>query len=87
MGPFRRCAGNDNHQVIFINNHGMLPIQGYSVTLTVPDSLYLYNTVPAYTSQDGNTFTWNFTDTLVYGELTTIHLYDSLSCYATDGSV
>jgi len=85
MGPFRRCAGNDNHQVVFINNHGMLPIQGYSVSVTVPDSLYLYNTVPAYTSQDGNTFTWNFTDTLVYGELTTIHLYDSLSCYATDG--
>jgi hypothetical protein len=85
MGPFRRCAGNDNHQVVFINNHGMLPIQGYSVSVTVPDSLYLYNTVPAYSSQDGNTFTWNFTDTLVYGELTTIHLYDSLSCYATDG--
>lgn len=85
MGPFRRCAGNDNHQVVFVNNHGMLPIQGYTVSVTIPDSLYLYNTVPSYSSQDGNTFTWNFTDTLVYGELTTIHLYDSLSCYTTDG--
>lgn len=85
MGPFRRCAGNDNHQVIFVSNHGLMPIQGYSVSLTIPDSLYMYSTVPAFSSQDGNTFTWNFTDTLVYGELTTIHLYDSLSCYTTDG--
>jgi uncharacterized repeat protein (TIGR01451 family) len=85
MGPFRRCAGNDNHQVIYVTNHGMLPIQEYSVSLTIPDSLYLYNTSPAYSSQDGNTYTWNFSDTLLFGELTTIHLYDSLNCFATDG--
>lgn len=85
MGPFRRCAGNDNHQMIYVSNHGLLPIEGYSVSLTIPDSLYLYNTVPAFSSQDGNTYTWNFSDTLVYGELTSIHLYDSLSCYTTDG--
>ena len=87
MGPFRRCAGNDNHQMIYVSNHGLLPIEGYSVSLTIPDSLYLYNTVPAFSSQDGNTFTWNFSDTLVYGELTWIHLYDSLSCYTTDGLI
>ena len=87
MGPFRRCAGNDNHQMIYVSNHGLLPIEGYSVSLTIPDSLYLYNTVPAFSSQDGNTFTWNFSDTLVYGELTWIHLYDSLSCYTIDGLI
>ena len=87
MGPFRRCAGNDNHQMIYVSNHGLMPIEGYSVSLTIPDSLHLYNTEPAFSSQDGNTFTWNFSDTLVYGELTWIHLYDSLSCYTTDGLI
>jgi hypothetical protein len=85
VGPFRRCAGNDNHQAIFVTNHGLLPVENYSVSLTLPDSLYLYNTEPAFSSQEGNTYTWNFNDTLLFGELTSIHLYDSLSCYATDG--
>jgi len=86
MGPFRRCAGNDNHQAIFVTNHGLLPIENYSVSLTLPDSLYLYNTEPAFSSQEGNTYTWNFNDTLVFGEITAIHLYDSLSCFTTDGT-
>ena len=84
LGPLQRCAGNENHQVISVSNHGLMPITGYTVTLNIPDSLSIINTVPEFTSQSGNTFTWTFTDTLVYGEFTTIHLYDSLSCYATD---
>jgi hypothetical protein len=85
MGPLRRCAGNDNHQLISITNHGLYPVNSYSITLTIPDSLYLYSTVPAFASQNGNDYTWNFLDTLVYGEYKTIHLYDSVSCFATDG--
>ncbi|MFN5319747.1 MAG: T9SS type A sorting domain-containing protein [Bacteroidia bacterium] len=85
MGPLRRCAGNDNHQLISITNHGLYPVNSYSITLTIPDSIYLYSTVPAYNSQNGNAYTWNFSDTLVFGEFKTIHLYDSVSCYATDG--
>jgi hypothetical protein len=84
LGPLQRCAGNENHQLISVSNHGLMPIMGYTVTLNIPDSLSIINTVPEFTSQSGNTFTWTFTDTLVYGEFTTIHLYDSLSCYATD---
>lgn len=84
LGPLRRCAGNDNHQLISVSNNGLLPVYGYTVTLTIPDSLSIISTTPAFTSQNGNTFSWVFTDTLVYGEFTTIHLYDSLSCYATD---
>jgi hypothetical protein len=85
VGPLRRCAGNDNHQIISITNHGLYPVNGYSITLTIPDSVYLYSTVPAFDSQNGNVYTWNFSDDLVYGEYNTIHLYDSLSCFATDG--
>ena len=85
MGPLRRCAGNDNHQLISITNHGLYPVNSYSITLTIPDSIYLYSTVPAFASQNGNAYTWNFSDTLVYGEYKTIHLYDSVSCFATDG--
>ena len=84
LGPLQRCAGNENHQLISVSNHGLMPITGYTVTLNIPDSLSIINTVPEFTTQTGNTFTWIFTDTLVYGEFTTIHLYDSLSCYATD---
>jgi hypothetical protein len=61
-----------------------MPITAYAVTLNIPDSLSIINTVPEFTSQTGSTITWIFSDTLVYGEFTTIHLYDSLSCYATD---
>jgi hypothetical protein len=85
MGPLRRCAGNDNHQLISVTNHGLFPINNYSITLTIPDSIYLYSTVPTFNAQNGNTYTWNFADTLIYGEFKTIHLYDSLSCFATDG--
>jgi hypothetical protein len=60
-------------------------VDSYSITLTIPDSIYLYSTVPAFASQNGNDYTWNFADTLVYGEYKTIHLYDSVSCFATDG--
>ena len=85
MGPLRRCAGNDNHQLVSVTNHGLYPVNSYSVTLTIPDSVYLYSSNPAFDSQNGNAYTWNFTDTLVYGEYKTIHLYDSVSCFATDG--
>ena len=85
MGPLRRCAGNDNHQLISITNHGLYPVNSYSITLIIPDSIYLYSTIPAFDSQIGNAYTWNFSDTLVYGEYKTIHLYDSVSCFATDG--
>jgi hypothetical protein len=85
VGPLRRCAGNDNHQIVSITNHGLYPVNSYSISLTIPDSIYLYSTVPAFNAQNGNTYTWTFTDTLVYGEFKTIHLYDSVSCFATDG--
>ncbi len=85
LGPLRRCAGNDNHQIVSITNHGLYPVNNYSISLTIPDSIYLYSTVPAFNAQNGNTYTWTFTDTLVYGEFKTIHLYDSVSCFATDG--
>ena len=85
LSPLRRCAGNDNHQLVSITNLGLYPINGYSIALTIPDSVYLYNTVPAFDAQNGNTYTWNFTDTLIYGEFNTINLFDSLSCFATDG--
>jgi hypothetical protein len=85
VGPLRRCAGNDNHQIVSITNHGLYPVNSYSISLTIPDSIYLYSTVPAFNAQNGSTYTWTFTDTLVYGEFKTIHLYDSVSCFATDG--
>jgi hypothetical protein len=85
MGPLRRCAGNDNHQLVSITNNGLMPAMGYTVHITIPDSMYLYNTVPAYSSSNGNTYTWNFNDALLYGQMVNIHLYDSVSCYATDG--
>jgi len=87
MGPMLRCAGNTNHQYVSVSNHGLLPIIGYTVSLTLPDSMSVMETIPAFSSQAGNTLTWNFTDTLVYGEYTQISISDSLSCYATDGTL
>lgn len=84
LGPLQKCAGNTNHQVVSISNHGLLPVFGYTVSVTMPDSMSIMSSVPAYNSQDGNTLTWIFTDTLVYGEFTSIHLYDSLDCYTTN---
>lgn len=69
LGPLQRCAGNVNHQLISVSNHGLMPITGYTVTLNIPDSLSIINTVPEFTSQTGNTFTWIFTDTLVMENL------------------
>jgi len=84
LGPLRKCSGNTNHQLVSISNHGLLPVFGYSVTVNLPDSMSIMYTIPAFTSQDGNTLTWLFSDTLVYGEFTNIQLYDTLDCYTTN---
>jgi uncharacterized repeat protein (TIGR01451 family) len=84
LGPLRKCSGNTNHQMVSISNHGLLPVFGYSVTVDLPDSMSIMYTVPPFSSQDGNSLTWVFSDTLVYGEFTTIQLYDTLDCYTTN---
>jgi len=87
VGNLQSCVGNENHQIISVENYGFEPMVGYTVSCTIPNSVSIINTIPEYTSQNGQTYTWSFTDTLLYGEFTSIHIFDSLACDLVDSTL
>ena len=86
VANLQSCDENVNHQIIFISNYGFKPMIGYTATFTFPDQLSILHTEPEFTSQIGQTLTWNFSDTLLFGEYVSIEIFDSLSCQVADST-
>jgi len=80
IGEFQSCFGDTVLQHLVVRNTGFLPIESYSVSIETPDSVSLIGSNPPYTMNDGNTYTWVFEDTLYFGGINTIVLYELIEC-------